>query len=354
MATATIPATLAEILNPHGRKIIFMKLIIIFLFLVISTNLLMGQNNYREYDNFVKLSNSLYRLKDYKNAALTYSKAFKSIGWIGTHKDRYNAACSWALAGVADSAFFQLDKIATKTNYIKYRNITADPALFSLHQDKRWEPLLKIIKQNNDKADDAEAKLNKPLIARLDTIFKEDQNCRIQLDTIAEKYGWESTQMKTHLKLINKIDSINLIKVKQILGEYGWLGADVIGANGNLTLFLVIQHADLATQEKYLPTMREAVKNGKASTYNLALLEDRVALRQGKKQIYGSQVGRDKETGNYYILPLEDPDNVDRRRAKVGLRPLSQYLNQWQMKWDVEQYKRDLPSIEAKEKARPK
>jgi len=318
-----------------------------------STDLLMGQNNYREYDNFVKLSDSLYSLKDYRNAALTYSKAFKSIGWIGTFKDRYNAACSWALAGVADSAFFQLDKIATK-NYIKYRHISAEPALVSLHPDKRWEPLLEIIKQSNDKADESEAKLNKPLIARLDSIFKEDQNCRIQLDTIAEKYGWESTAMKTHLKLINKTDSINLIKVKQILDQYGWLGADVISSNGSLALFLVIQHADLASQEKYLPMMREAVKNRKASASNLALLEDRVALRQGKKQIYGSQIERDKRTNSYYISPLEDPDNVDKRRASVGLQPLGEYVKQWQIKWDVEQYKRDLPTIEAKEKARPK
>jgi hypothetical protein len=160
--------------------------------------------------------------------------------------------------------------------------------------------------------------------------------------------------MKNHLKLINKIDSINLIKVKQILDQYGWLGADVIGSNGNLTLFLVIQHADLASQEKYLPMLREAVKNKKASASNLALLEDRVALRQGKKQIYGTQIERDKVTNSYYISPLEDPDNVDKRRAAVGLQPLGEYVKQWQIKWDVEQYKRDLPTIEAKEKARPK
>ncbi len=328
-----------------------MKQSIIFLFFAIWTTLIKGQNNYQQYDNFVKKADSLYHVNDYKNAALAYSNAFKSIGWIGTQKDRYNAACSWALAGVVDSAFFQLDRIVTKANYIDYGHITSDPDLNSLHEDRRWKSLLAIIKQNKDKA---EANLNKPLVAQLDSIYREDQKYRQQIDTIEKKYGWESKEMKSLWKIIDEKDSINLIKVKNILDKYGWLGTDVIGERGNQTLFLVIQHADPTTREKYLPLMREAVKNGKASGSSLALLEDRVALEQGKKQIYGSQIGRDKETGKYYILPLEDPDNVDKRRTAVGLHPLSEYVKQWQIKWDVEQYKKDLPTIEAKEKARPK
>lgn len=73
------------------------------------------------------------------------------------------------------------------------------------------------------------------------------------------------------------------------LDERGWLGPDVIGQTGNSTLFLVIQHADLVTQEKYLPMMREAVTKGNAKGSSLALLEDRVLIRNGKQQRYGSQ-----------------------------------------------------------------
>ena len=160
----------------------------------------------------------------------------------------------------------------------------------------------------------------------------------------------KSKEMKNHWRAIQKKDSINLIKVKAILDTYGWLGADVVGEQGNSTLFLVIQHSDQATQERYLPMMREAVKNGKAQSSSLALLIDRVALGQGKRQIYGSQIGRDPETQVYYVSPLEDPDNVDKRRAEVGLGPLAEYLNHWQIKWDVEQYKKDLPKLEEKRK----
>ena len=319
----------------------------IFLFACfISTQVSLGQSV--EYYNLVKKADSLHNTKDFKASALTYSAAFKANGWTAISNDRYNTACSWALANNSDSSFFQLNRIATKANYINYGHITTDPDLNSLHDDLRWKPLLEIIKQNKEKA---EANLNKPLVAELDSIYTEDQKYRLQIDEIEKKYGWESNQMKAHWKIINEKDSVNLIKIKSLLDKYGWLGTDVIGEQGNSTMFLVIQHSDIATQDKYLPMMREAVKNGKAKGSSLALLEDRVALRKGKKQIYGSQIGRDNDTKLYYVSPLEDPDNVDKRRAKVGLEPLADYVNYWQIKWDVEQYKKDLLTIEAKEKA---
>lgn len=323
-----------------------MKEIIFLSACFISTQVSLGQSV--EYYNLVKKADSLHNVKDFKASALTYSAAFKANGWKAVSNDRYNAACSWALANNSDSSFFQLNRIATKANYINYGHITTDPDLNSLHEDLRWKPLLEIIKQNKEKA---EANLNKPLVAELDSIYTEDQKYRLQIDEIEKKYGWESNQMKAHWKIINEKDSVNLIKIKSLLDKYGWLGTDVIGEQGNSTMFLVIQHSDVATQDKYLPIMREAVKNGKAKGSSLALLEDRVALRKGKKQIYGSQIGRDNDTKLYYVSPLEDPDNVDKRRAKVGLEPLADYVNYWQIKWDVEQYKKDLLTIEAKEKA---
>ncbi len=323
-----------------------MKKTILLFSCFILTHFSFGQN--AGYYTLVKRADSLYNAGNYKASALTYSEAFKANNWTGSSNDRYNAACSWALANNSDSSFLLLNRIATNANYMNYKHITTDPDLNSLHNDKRWIPLLEIIKQNKEKA---EVNLNKPLVAELDSIYTEDQKYRLQIDEMEKKYGWESNEMKAHWKIINEKDSINLIKIKLLLDKYGWLGTDVIGEQGNSTLFLVIQHSDIATQEKYLPMMREAVKNGKAKGSALALLEDRVALGNRKKQIYGSQIGRDNETKLYYVLPLEDPDNVDKRRAEVGLQPLADYVNHWQIKWDVEQYKKDLLTIEAKEKA---
>jgi hypothetical protein len=192
--------------------------------------------------------------------------------------------------------------------------------------------------------------LNETLVKQLDSIRNDDQAYRGQLELIQARYGGDSKEMKDLWGIINKKDSLNQIKVALILNKHGWLGKEIIGEQGNTTLFLVIQHSDIVMQEKYLPMMRDAVKQGNAKASSLALLEDRVALRQGKRQIYGSQIAWNLITNEYYVLPLYDPDNVDKRRAEVGLQPLSDYLSNLNLKWDVEQYKKDLPSIEARQK----
>ena len=325
-----------------------MKKVSLFLVLPILTSHLIGQNNLQEYFSLVKTADSLYNGGDYKNSAFTYSTAFKSIGWKAYANDRYNAACSWALAHYPDSSFFHLNRIVTKELYDDYGHISTDPDLKSLYNDSRWKTLLELVKKNKDKA---EIKLNKSLVKQLDSIYTEDQKYRLQINEIEKKYGIKSAEMQVQWKIIKAKDSINLAKVKAILDEYGWLGSDIVGKQGNTTLFLVVQHSDQKTQEKYLPLMREAVKKGKALGSSLALLEDRVALGQGKRQIYGSQITRDIETKLYYVRPLDDPDNVDKRRAEVGLPPLADYVNYWQIKWDLEKYKKNLPAIEAKEKA---
>lgn len=184
-----------------------------------------------------------------------------------------------------------------------------------------------------------EIKLDKSLISILDTIHHEDQDLRRQIREIEKKFGRNSDEIKSTWEAIAEKDSLNLIKIQKILDERGWLGQDIIGRQGNMTLFLVIQHSDLEIQEKYLPMMREAVEKGNAESRNLALLEDRVALGKGEKQIYGSQIGRNQETGEFYVKPIDNPENVDIRREKVGLGTLADYVSDYNITWDVEKHK---------------
>jgi len=172
-----------------------------------------------------------------------------------------------------------------------------------------------------------------------------DQRYRNQIDYIETKYGRESKELQVLFNDMHLADSSNLIQVESIIKKYGWLGYDKIGSQANTILFMVIQHSNLLTQETYLPLMREAVKNGNAQAKSLALLEDRIALYKGKMQSYGSQIFWSKANNRYFILPLADPDNVDKRRAEVGLQPLGEYVSVWDIKWDIEQYKKELTTI---------
>ncbi len=288
---------------------------------------------------------SFYQNKEFKLSGLKYAEAFASNGNKGYVNDRYNAACSWALANESDSAFAQLFRIAEKGSYSNLTHITTDTDLNGLHGDSRWNEVVAIVRANKERI---EANYDWPLVAILDSVYTEDQKYRRQISEIEKTYGRQSPEMQAHWKLILEKDATNLALVKKILDERGWLGPDIVGDRGNSTLFLVIQHADLATQEQYLPMMRDAVSKGNAYPGSLALLEDRVALGQGKRQIYGSQIGRDMETGQFYVSPLDDPENVDKRRMEVGLGPLAEYVSRWEISWDATAYKQQLPELEAK------
>ena len=224
-----------------------------------------------------------------------------------------------------------------------------DSDLTGLHSKKEWEKLILKLEQKLEKI---EVNYDKPLQKELLSVYEEDQGIRTKFMEIYKNPNSNKKKIDSIGKIMNHKDSLNLIKVSKILDTKGWVGKDVVGETANKTLFLVIQHADLQTQQKYLPMMREAVKKGNASGANLALMEDRIALREGRKQIYGSQIAKNTETKIFYVSPLEDPDNVDARRANVGLQPIADYVSQWQIKWDVEQYKRDLPTLENIEKTK--
>ena len=304
-----------------------------------------------KYEALVQEADSLYGAKDLLGSAQRYSSAFAYMGGGGTMEDKYNAACSWALAEIPDSAFNQLSRLAERADYDDVPSILLDHDLNQLRADTRWPHLVALVSANRYKA---QANLNRPLAHLLDSIFIEDQRYRQQGPLVEQQYGRDSEEWKTMLREMDRSDSTNINLVRDILDKHGWLGADSVGETGNVTFFAVIQHADLATQQRYLPMMRAAAAKGNADGGDLAYVEDRMALDEGKRQVYGSQIGFDKDTGNYYILPLEDPDHVDERRKKVRLSPIADYVGHWDIMWDVEQYKAQLPALEAKWRAERK
>ena len=301
-----------------------------------------------QYRAHIKVADQQYEDQNYQASADAFKAAFETLDGKAQPNDRYNAACSYALAGDGESAFYHLFYLCRTSKYKNLDHITTDPDLNSLHQDDQWEELIAFVRANKE---EAEKNLDKELVAVLNEIYKTDQGYRLEISGIEEEYGRDSEEMRAQWKKISHADSINTIKVCEILDERGWLGADVVGDKGNTVLFLVIQHADLEVQEKYLPMMREAVKAGNARSSSLALLEDRVAMRNGKRQVYGSQIGMDPDTGEYYLFPLEDPERVDERRASVGLGPIADYISNWELEWDVEAHKKMTAEREAKEKS---
>ena len=186
----------------------------------------------------------------------------------------------------------------------------------------------------------------------LDSVYVEDQKYRKQIEEIDGEYEWNSPEMSQLITKMINADRKNIVIVQDMLAKYGWLGANQVGDKANAAQFLVIQHADLTIQEKYLPMMKKAVSEGKARSQSLALLEDRILLGNGEPQIYGSQVGTDEETGELYVFPMIYPRQVNKRRAQVGLGTIEEYLSFWELEWDVESYIEQLPARKEKLKER--
>ncbi|MBR1473772.1 MAG: tetratricopeptide repeat protein, partial [Paludibacteraceae bacterium] len=95
----------------------------------------------------------------------------------------------------------------------------------------------------------------------------------------------------------------------------------------------VVQHSDLDTQKEFYPFLREAAEQGELSIEDMALLEDRIALFEGKPQRYGSQIVEDS-TGERVIYTLLNTDSVNIWRSAAGMPPLEEYAKQMNAKWN--------------------
>lgn len=91
-------------------------------------------------------------------------------------------------------------------------------------------------------------------------------------------------------------------------------------------VFLVIQHAGKGLREKYFPLIKASADQGDLIWSTVALMEDRMIMDRGEKQKYGSQVQMLNRSEVWTLYPIQDPENVNERRAEIGLEPLEDYL----------------------------
>jgi len=191
----------------------------------------------------------------------------------------------------------------------------------------------------------------KYLIPVLDSILESDQKYRYGTNNNSKgkKAQEEAIQrFLQHKNEVRYIDSVNTLKVSAILDRYGWLDRKRIGIMESDALFFVIQHADSATQEKYLPSLRKAVLDKKIFPHHLTMLEDRVSLRKNKYQVYGTQLFYYPPKKRYYLMPLLNPENIIQARKAIGLDSASfgTYLTQFNLVWDIDTYKKELPDVQ--------
>ncbi|MFQ5741854.1 MAG: DUF6624 domain-containing protein, partial [Acidobacteriota bacterium] len=116
-------------------------------------------------------------------------------------------------------------------------------------------------------------------------------------------------------------------RLEMILAHHGWPGRSLVGSDGAEAAWLILQHAIAIPelQRSALPLLRRAVAEREAEPLHVAYLEDRIAFFEGRPQRYGTHFDWDAG-GELSPHPIADADQVDVRRAEVGLPPLAEQI----------------------------
>ncbi|MBX3293482.1 MAG: hypothetical protein KF881_11410 [Acidobacteria bacterium] len=117
----------------------------------------------------------------------------------------------------------------------------------------------------------------------------------------------------------------NAEALESIINEIGYPTADKVGEAASDAAWLIIQHAISRPDfmRKCAQMLEKAVAENRADAKQLAYLTDRIAVFEGRPQLYGTQFDWD-ESGEMSPSPFDDIQKVERRRKAVGLNSLAE------------------------------
>ena len=114
--------------------------------------------------------------------------------------------------------------------------------------------------------------------------------------------------------------------ITRVVSEFGLPTISLVGEKASLFAWLLVQHSpDRKFQKKYLELMKMA-NEGDVLPKNIAYLEDRILMYENKPQIYGTQIVKNKSTGEWEPYTLDSSEKVNDLRKSAGLDSLEEYL----------------------------
>jgi len=128
------------------------------------------------------------------------------------------------------------------------------------------------------------------------------------------------------------VDAENTLAMKRIVEEIGWPTSSRVGTEAAHGAWLLVQHADHDPEfQEYCLERMKSEAGSEVNAADIAYLEDRIRVNTNRPQIYGTQFyeTRDEETGQTLVAygprPIENIEQLDERRASVGLEPFEEY-----------------------------
>lgn len=129
-------------------------------------------------------------------------------------------------------------------------------------------------------------------------------------------------QTKEEINALIAVDAKHTARLKEIVSSHGWPSVSLVGEDGASAAWLLAQHADADPdfQRQVLGLIEPVLATGEVKASNYAYLWDRTH----EPQRYGTQ-GRCVGGGRWEPREIESPEEVDARRAEVGLPPMADY-----------------------------
>lgn len=149
---------------------------------------------------------------------------------------------------------------------------------------------------------------------------------QLQTENRSGEAWWAYRRATAH---VIATDAVATDAMREVLERYDWVDRDRFGARASGQAWLLVQHADHDPdfQRLALDRMQPYLDAGGVRRQGYAHLWDRVAVNTGQLQRYGTQpMDACAEDGLLDLKPVEDPLNLDMRRAEMGLGPVRQDL----------------------------
>lgn len=115
--------------------------------------------------------------------------------------------------------------------------------------------------------------------------------------------------------------------LNEIIEKIGYPTIEKVGEEANEAVWLVIQHSIGKPEfmKKCAALLEKAVAEKQADVKQLAYLSDRIAVFEGRAQLYGTQFDWDE---NDKMSPklFDDIEKVNQRRKNIGLNSLEEQI----------------------------
>lgn len=120
------------------------------------------------------------------------------------------------------------------------------------------------------------------------------------------------------------VHDANAARLRAIIEKHGWPTERLVGTDGANAAHRIAQHS--INHPDFMRACRklldDASAKGEVPRWQFAYIDDRIRVYEGLPQRYGTQWRGGPD--NLEPYPIENPSQVDERRAALGLPPLAE------------------------------